>query len=542
MRPAPRSLTHLGLDEYTAYIMLTTAARVQPSPVLASRWVLASTILLGQVTMAFSMFAVAVALPNIMHALNGDVTSIHWVMTGFQIARTVPMPAMGWLSSLMGHRNLYITGLLLTVVGTMCCGLAWNLESLICFRILQGLGAAPAQVTGMIILYEAFPPGQRGLVLGLLLLAGSLGPTIGPSLGGYLVQEYTWRAMFYLALPTAVVSFILTPMVLPRREKPPRPALDAWGLLTMAIWVVALLLAISQGQREGWDSPYIHSLFAIAGVAFVLFLLAEMGGKAPFVDLHLYGNGRFVIASVAAFLFDAAFNGANFIVALMLQQAFHFTPAQAGLILAPGAIAMGLVGLGAGRVADRLEPRVPICLGLALQALAMYALAYTTVEHGTGWLTWLVILYRMSFGCVYTPLTSIILKALPADRLSMGSGLDGIHRGLGSAFGIALGSLVVERQSIAHGIALGEQHDAHSLSVHEATLAVTATLTTSGQGQSPAEALSVLGEQLRQTAQVTAYQDTFAVLGGLTLLAVLPALLSRLRRSKAARGIGANGR
>src|SRR4029453_16742214 len=170
---------------------------------LASRWVLALTILLGQITLAFSMFAVAVALPSIMNALNGDIATIHWVMTGFQIARTVPMPAMGWLSSLMGQRNLYIAGLLLTVISTICCGLAWNLESLICFRVLQGLGAAPAQVTGMIMLYEGFPPGQRGLVLGLLLLAGSLGPTIGPSLGGYLVQEYSWRAMFYLSLPTA---------------------------------------------------------------------------------------------------------------------------------------------------------------------------------------------------------------------------------------------------------------------------------------------------------------------------------------------------
>jgi DHA2 family multidrug resistance protein len=194
--------------------MLTKAPSLHATT-LSSRWVLALTILLGQVTLAFSMFAVAVALPTIMNAMSADVTTIHWVMTGFQIARTVPMPALGWLSGLVGPRHLYIGGLFLTVLSTICCGLAWNLESLIFFRVLQGLGAAPAQVTGMVILYEAFPAGQRGLVLGLMLLAGSLGPTIGPSLGGYLVQEYTWRAMFYLSLPTAVVSFILTPLVLP---------------------------------------------------------------------------------------------------------------------------------------------------------------------------------------------------------------------------------------------------------------------------------------------------------------------------------------
>jgi DHA2 family multidrug resistance protein len=478
--------------------------------------------------MAFSMFAVAVALPSIMNALSADVTTIHWVMTGFQIARTVPMPAMGWLSSLMGHRNLYISGLLLTVLSTICCGLAWNLESLIFFRVLQGLGAAPAQVTGMIILYEAFPVGQRGLILGLLLLAGSLGPTIGPSLGGYLVQEYTWRAMFYLSLPTAVGSFILTPLVLPKTARPVRPAFDIWGLASMAIWVVSLLLGISQGQREGWDSTYIRSLFALAGVFFGLFVLLEMRGTHPFVDLRLYRNLRFVIASLAAFLFDAAFNSANFVVALMLQQAFHFTPAQAGLILAPGAIVMGLAGVSAGRLADRLEPRVPIFLGLMLQALAMYALGYTTVEQGTGWLTLLVITYRTSFGCVYTPLTGIILNSLPPDRLSMGSGLDGIHRGFGSAFGIAVGSMVVERRMAAHLIGLGEQHEWHSSVVQEATCGITAIL--SQTGIEPDRAVVVLEDQLREAARITAYQDTFLVLCGLTLLACLPALLARVRR------------
>jgi EmrB/QacA subfamily drug resistance transporter len=463
--------------------------------------------------------------------MSADVTTIHWVMTGFQIARTVPMPALGWLSGLVGPRNLYIGGLFLTVLSTMCCGLAWNLESLIFFRVLQGLGAAPAQVTGMVILYEAFPAGQRGLVLGLILLAGSLGPTIGPSLGGYLVQEYSWRAMFYLSLPTAVVSFILTPLVLPRKEKPPRPAFDIWGLASMAIWVVALLLAMSQGQREGWDSAYIRMLFTISGVFFGLFLLLELLGKHPFVELRLYRNMRFVIASIAAFLFDSAFNGANFVVALMLQQAFHFTPAQAGLILAPGAVVMGIVGLGAGRLADRFEPRLPIFLGLFLQATAMYALGYTTVEHGVGWLTLLVIAYRASFGFVYTPLTSVILKTLPSDCLSMGSGLDGIHRGFGSAFGIAMGSMLVERRSAAHMIALGEQHEVQSLAVQDATDAVSVALAEAGMERGRVESLAVLEDKLREDARIAAYQDTFIMLGMLTLLALPAALLVRYRRS-----------
>jgi MFS transporter, DHA2 family, multidrug resistance protein len=497
-----------------------------------SRWWLAIVILVGQITLAFSMFAVAVALPNIMNALSADVTSIHWVMTAFQIARTVPMPALGWCSSLVGHRNLYLAGLVTTVVSTMCCGLAWDLPSLIFFRVLQGLGAAPAQVTGMVILYEAFPPGQRGLVLGLFLLAGSLGPTIGPSLGGYLVQEYSWRAMFYLALPTAVMSLTLAPMVLRKTARPARPALDLWGLLSMAIWVVALLLAISQGQRQGWDSTYIRSLFAIAGSFFVLFLLIELRQQQPFVELRLYRNTRFVIASIATMLFDLAFNSANFLSALILQQVFLFTPYHAGLILAPGAMVMGLVGVGAGRLADVSDPLWPILLGLLLQAVAMYALGQTTLFTGTMWLTFLVIVYRMSFGCVHSPLTKIVLSTLPAERLSMGSGLDGIHRGFASAFGIALGSLVLERRTAAHLLYLSEEHDPFTSSVQEAAQATTEVLAQAGinVGGPDHSTLAVLWEQLRQQAQITAYQEAFLVLCGVTLLALIPAVLARRSR------------
>jgi len=142
---------------------LTHPETTPAAPQQSSRWVLALTILTGQITLAFSMFAVAVAMPNIMSAMSADVTNIHWLMTGFQIARTVPMPAMGWCSSLLGHRRLYITGLTVTVMATICCGLAWNLESLIFFRVVQGLSAAPVQVTGLVILYEAFPQASAGL-------------------------------------------------------------------------------------------------------------------------------------------------------------------------------------------------------------------------------------------------------------------------------------------------------------------------------------------------------------------------------------------
>jgi EmrB/QacA subfamily drug resistance transporter len=359
----------------------------------------------------------------------------------------------------------------------------------------------------MVILYEIFPARQRGLVLGLLLLAGSMGPTIGPTLGGYLVEEYSWRAMFYLALPTAIFSLSLAPMILPKLPQPPRPGLDVFGLITMAIWIVALLLAITQGQRQGWDSTYIRSLFAIAAVVFVAFLTIELMVEHPFLDLGLYRNARFVIASIAAFLYDLAFNNANFLVALMLQQVFQFSAFHTGLILAPGAVVMGLVGVGAGRLADLFDPRLPIVLGLLLQAASMYYLGLTSVLTASAWMTSLIIIYRMSFGCVYTPLTGVVLNTIPRGRLSMGSGLDGIHRGFGSAFGITLGSTVLELRILTHVMNLGEQNDVSTLSVRETSGELTHLLAQVGDlgGAAAAKALVILHEHLLQQAEVAAY-------------------------------------
>lgn len=264
----------------------------------------------------------------------------------------------------------------------------------------------------------------------------------------------------------------------------------------------------------------------------VVFIFLELTVKRPFLDLGLYRKPRFVIASIAAFLYESAFNSANFLTALILQQVFLFTPFHAGIILAPGAVVMGLAGVGAGRLADVTDPRAPIFLGLLLQAMSMYSFGFMSLEVSAWWFTCLVILYRMSFGCVYTLLTGIVLNTLPKDPLSMGSGLDGIHRGFASAFGIALGSTFLKHLTSVHLIGLGEGHDVSTLSVREAATAVAHLLREVGElgGTMGEKTLTVLREHLLQQAQLAAYHDTFLLLCAVTLLALLPALLSRKPR------------
>src|SRR6266568_8097194 len=228
-------------------------------------------------------------------------------MTGYLVARVVPMPAMGWLVNQFGQRNVYVLGVLGTTVATVLCGLAWSMESLIAFRVVQGVLGASVMSIGMVLLYEAFPAEQRGLAMGLFIMVASLGPTLGQSVGGYLVQQFSWRAIFFLALPSGVLGTVLPLTRLPRDVPVVEKTIDVPGLGTMSLCLAALLLALSQGQQHGWGSPYILGLLALSGVLPRLFLMMERRVTHPVVPLRLYRNRPFVLASVVVFMYNAGF-------------------------------------------------------------------------------------------------------------------------------------------------------------------------------------------------------------------------------------------
>jgi EmrB/QacA subfamily drug resistance transporter len=495
----------------------------------AGKWGVAVAILSGQLTVSFGMFAVVVALPKIMTAFGTDVNTIQWVMTGYLIARAVPMPALGWMASLGGNRNLYIIGVCGATICTVLCGLAWSVEFLIVFRILQGALGAPAMGIGMVILYEAFPAQQRGLAMGLILLVGSLGPTIGPSLGGYLVQEISWRAIFFLALPSGVASILLTLAIVPKDPPRTQKTIDLPGLTSMTIFLVAFLLALTQGQRHGWDSGYILSLFAIAAVFFVLFIITELVVPQPAVHLRLYRNVSFVMASLVTLLYNAGFVGTNFLVALMLQVVFDFTPLQAGLILAPGAIVMGWIGLLSGKLSDRLDPRILILCGLVFFALDMYAFSTLTLLTSVGMVTLLVIIQRGSFGLIQSPINNAVMRTLPAEDRSMGSGLHGVHRGVAMAFGVALCTLILEKRQAVHSVLLSQYHDRFALPVQQALKVFQDVLLKAGEVGQLAQIKShaALGKLFAEYANMAAYRDCFLLLSVIFLAALLPTWLIR---------------
>ena len=285
-----------------------------PTPRDQVQWGAVISVLLGMVAFAFSVSTLSIAIPSIMSDLSADVDSIQWVVSGFDIVQTVVMPTVGWLGGIVGNRNLFLTGISISLVGASLAGMSWSLESLIVFQLLQGVGAGLMQPTLIAILYGLFPPHRRGLAVALSMTAFGFGPTIGPIVAGYLIEYVSWRATFYVHAPIVVASFVFTFMTIPNVIESRSRHIDVGGLITMSAFLVSLLLALTQGRREEWTSPYILSLFAISAVSGVLFVVIELSIDNPVVDLRLYRHIPFTMGSLVALLNTIVFRGAGFLM------------------------------------------------------------------------------------------------------------------------------------------------------------------------------------------------------------------------------------
>jgi EmrB/QacA subfamily drug resistance transporter len=447
----------------------------------------------------------------------------------------VLIPTVGWLGNWLGNRNLFLLSLLVFVGGSALCGLAWSGPSLIAFRVLQGMGSGPITPMAMVFLTMAFPEHQRGLAMGLYAMAASLGPAVGPVLGGYLTEYLNWRMVFYINIAPGVLCMLLTLLVIPHTREAVKRSLDWPGLLTLTGFMVSLLLALTQGQREGWDSPMIQRLFVVAGASFVVFLVCEYIRRDPLVELQLYKNLAVSAVSLAVLLNAVNFWGTSFLQTILLQRLLDYTPAQAGFAQLPGALAMAGTTIWAGRLADKVDRRYIILGGLSFYALASYWFSFLSLDRPMSWIIWMIVARYVTIGFVFTPMNAASTLLLPPDKVRMGSGLISImQHGIGGASGLALLTTLLERRTIYHGSMLEQQQVFSPIDWKEILAPVRDLLQGTGEvgAMVDLKAWEMVRQHLVQHATVAAYQDCFVVLAGLCVL-VMP-LVWFLRRARRA--------
>jgi EmrB/QacA subfamily drug resistance transporter len=474
-----------------------------------------------------SQNAVQVALPPIMTAFGLNIDQAQWLVTGYMIAGAILVPAVGWLGNRLGNRTLYVLSLLTFLTGSTLCAFAWSGPSLIVFRVLQGLGGGPIMPMTMALLAGTFPPEQRGIAVGIMGIGIAFGPGVGPVLGGYLTEYLSWRMVFLLVLAPGLVGVVLTILVLPNTREAQQRSLDVIGLLVICVFLVSLLVALSRGQREGWDSPFIQRLFIIAAVALVIFLVRETYAQEPLIDLRIYANITFSAVSVLVLIFFMNFMISLFLQTILLQRLLDYTPARAGYVLLPGALFVAVAFPIAGRLADVFDRRLIMFCALSVFALASYEFTGLSLERPLSWMMWIAGLRFVAGSFFFTSATAAALSHLPPEQVRMGSGLlNLVQQGIGGTIGLAVGTTVLQRRITVHSSLLDQQQVSSALGWDEVLTPVRELVQQAGSlghlGEAQVQAL--VHHHLSQQATVAAYQDCYMLVMVLCL-ASMPMLL-----------------
>ena len=508
----------------------------------ASHWWPTLGVMIGGLAVALSQGVLHVAIPSMMSSLSADLDRIQWVSTAYQIVQAVLIPAVGWLGARMGTKPLFIVSTLLFITGSALCGLAWDVHSLIVFRILQGIGGGPITPLGMSILYSSFPPEKRGLAMGLYNFSHSFGPAIAPALGGHLIEVLNWRAIFYINVPVGLLSAGIVLFTMPKSQDRRSRPFYAWGVFSLAGFIILGLLAISEGRRYGWNSQTILTLFVVSGISLVTFIVAELKTSQPFVEIRLYKNLPFSMGSLIAFLDTMEFRGTHFLMPIMFQRIFHYTPFQTGLFFLPPALVMGTTSILAGRLADKFQPKLLLLLGLLVLSYVSFLFSAIDIWTTTGTLLGLVIIRRAAQAFCHSPLTTATLRGVPEDDVRMASGLFTMHRTLAGAVGTAVTATLLDYRQDLHAAILSQRQSLYPLGTQVAVETIRGVLVQDGNtdGLLAQKTAAVLRQMLSAEAGLAAYQDLFFMFAALMLFSIVPVLLMRggkaPRRVKVAKG------
>ncbi|MGQ4808199.1 Multidrug export protein EmrB [Candidatus Entotheonellaceae bacterium PAL068K] len=508
----------------------SVAAPAAPAPVsLVGVMVCA---MLGPFVNILDYNVVNVSLPKMMGGLATDVLTIRWVMSSFLIATAVIMPTLGWIGRVMGNKNLYMLGLTVFTSASMLCGMAPNVNVLIALRVLQGLGAGVLMPMSMVLMVENYPPDKRGMGTALWGLGASLGSVIGLPLGGYFADAVDWRAVFYVNVLPGSLAVLGTLFLAPASRRERRVPFDVWGCLSLSIALVTLLVALSQGQRKGWDSSFMVTLLLGCGVSLLLFVSIERRTAAPLVDIRLYRRSLYVKGTVVALMMGLFFHGSTFLTVLFSQLLLDFSVQLTALALLPGSIAMVLTTPVVGWMIDRSEARFPMLIGLLIYCVCCYLMMLADLRIGVMHIVWTTIIRGFGLGFLYPPVYALALQGVPLERTRAALSLLNLQVTLGGACSIALLSTLMESRQAVHQTYFAEEQVLTSVGTQQALMALTRLAHELGAHMAHLnlQALGLLQGIVRREALVHALNDCFQIVLMAALCSMVIVLTMRAAR------------
>jgi DHA2 family multidrug resistance protein len=430
------------------------------------------TVMLGLIMAIIDTSIVNVALNDMAGNLGSSIDEIGWVATGYILATVIIMPLNGWLTARFGRRNFYAACVALFTIASFMCGTATNVWELVFYRIIQGLGGGALQPTAQAILFESYPPGKRAGAMAIFGLGAMVGPAIGPTLGGVIVDNYSWPLIFYINIPIGIVAFLMTlayirdPAYLKRDKSP----VDVIGLTLLTAGVGSVQYVLERGQREDWfSSTTICVLTAVAAVSLVVFCFREWYDPRPLVDLKVFKSRAFSAGSIIGVITGFGLFGTALILPLFLQNVLGFSATEVGLALLPGAIATAASMPIASRLVAKVDGRAMIAFGLLVFAASAWWMGTINQDAGYWTVFWPRAVQGFALGFLFVPLSTATLGEITRERMANATGIYTLVRQLGGSLGIAILQLMQTRYqdnayaALAAGVTSSNPADSHFL-------------------------------------------------------------------------------
>lgn len=502
-----------------------------------NKWTVAVSIAFGSLMATIDSSIINVALPQIRGELGASLQEITWVSTAYLVAMVVVMPLTGFLGAFFGQKRVYVASLVIFVVGSALCGTARSLETLILWRVLQGLGGGALQPTQQAILRQTFPPKEQGMAMALFTMVIMIGPAIGPMLGGWLTDNYSWPWIFYINLPVGALGIYLTLRNVHEpadvlaanraRAQVQRRHLDLAGILLMVVGIAALQFVLEEGAADDWfDSTTIVAGTFVAAVALIALVIRELSAAAPVIDLRMFRDPTFAAGTVIGGLVFAMLMGGMFLLPVFTQELLHFTATQSGVVLLPRTLAMMVASPIVGRLYGRVPAAVLVGIGLVLTAIGNWEMSQVTLMTSSSDLVRPLIVTGVAFAFLFVPLTTAALSRVPRHDLAGAAGVNGFVRQVGGSIGLSVFATLFTRYSLEAKAGIAAHVTELRPEVVAQLAGAKARLVGLGFDAAHAHALAVQGFGGRAAVQGTvAGFDKLFVLQAVVCLAILPLLV-----------------
>lgn len=418
------------------------------------KWWVLTNIMISTFMVVLDSTIINTALPKVMASFGISVDTAQWFLTSYMLAFAILLPTSGWLADKFGYKKTYAAGLALFTFFSFGCGISWNANSLIFMRVGQGIGGGLLQPLGMAIIMREFSPKERGLAMGFWAIASAASVSLGPILGGYLADNFDWHLIFNINVPVGIVCIFATWIIQRNYKTQQSYSFDFVGFFSLSIFLSFLLIALSSGNAQwnsgGWSSDFMILCYTLSAMSFVLFMFTELTIKHPIVNLHLLKKYNFGLTNLVMFIFGIGMFGSVFLTPLYLQNVLGYTALQSGMVLLPVGILQALCGPLAGIVSDKVNPKIPIILGVGLFTVSFFLNSQLSILSEHAQIMMPLYLRGIAMGILFSPLSAIAMNDITKAQMAQASGLTNVIRQVGGSFGVAILETLLSQRVVYH--------------------------------------------------------------------------------------------